>query len=83
MSGSDGERQTAWGTKECRDVRVGDVEARQVVSGVAEEVKQSVARRRDHFWDRLVTPGLWYDQTAEKEEEEAFSPSLILFGDSH
>lgn len=82
MSGSgrhwDRERQTTSGTKECRDVRVGDVEARQVVSGVAEEVKQSVARRRDHFWDCLVTPGLWYDQTAVREEEKAFSPSFCL-----
>lgn len=42
------------------DLRVGDVEAGQVVGSVAEEVKQSIARRRYHLWDGLVAPAFWY-----------------------
>lgn len=38
-------------------VRVGDVEAGQVVRSIAEEVKQSVAGRGGYLWDALVAPG--------------------------
>lgn len=51
------------------DVRVGDVEAGQVVCGVTEEVKQSVAGRRHHLRDRLIPPGLRYHKTTETETE--------------
>lgn len=44
------------------DVRVGDVEAGQVVGSVAEEVQQSVAGRGHHLRDRLVTSVLWDHQ---------------------
>lgn len=42
------------------DIRVGDVKAGQVVSGIAEEVEQGIAGRRYYFWDCLVPPGRRY-----------------------
>lgn len=48
------------------DVRVGDVEASQVVGSVAEEVEQSVAGRRYHLRHRLVAPGLRHHQAADE-----------------
>ncbi len=51
------------------DIRVGDVEAGQVVGSIAEEVKQSIARRRHDLRDRLISSCLWYNETTEGETE--------------
>lgn len=51
------------------DVRVGDVEAGQVVRSVTEEMEQSVAGQCDHLWDALVSPGFRHYQTTETQEE--------------
>lgn len=47
---------------EWNNVRVGNVEAGQVVGSVTEEVKQSVARCGHHLGDCLVTSALRYHQ---------------------
>lgn len=52
------------------DARVGDVEAGQVVRGVAEEMEQSIAGQCDHLWDSLVSPGFRHYQTTEEERKK-------------